>query len=848
MTKSPRDLRYDPIVSTFARHERAVRGVVMSLASTTRFMTSMPQRTIQPGSVSRRCRTVALTCRVMGKAETGRAGRGLVVLSSLFVILLATVACGDESVAAHAKQIEFFETKIRPLLVNRCYECHSGISRSLQAGLRLDSIAAILKGGDSGPAIVPGKPEESLLIESIRYESNEMPPYGKLNDKEIAALTKWVELGAPWSNKVATPIQSKETVYDWEIAREHWAWQPLRKVEPPAAQNHERTRNPIDQFVAAGLRGTGLKQPGTATAPVFVRRVFFDLVGMPPTPDELKDWVGRLGEGAGSELNDSAVSQLVNTLLGRPQYGERWGRHWLDVARYSDTGGWTQDNRSRPMAWHYRDWVIKAFNTDMPYNEFVRRQIVGDEIDRESAIATGFFALGPTYASDGGDPESIAQAKSETLDDRVDTFSRAFLGLTVSCARCHDHKFDPIPTQDYYSIAGVFNNTQEGETPLVDGHVIRDFHDHQRPINQLRDKISKTRRKAIQEKRKVSEEEQDQIEKWQKEADELNAKSPPKYDFAHTIHDSSSDDMRVALRGNLLKPGQVAPRRFLRIVSGEDREKFTEGSGREQLADAVVDHNNPLTARVFVNRVWLNHFDRALVRTPNNFGMLGEKPTHPELLDWLAATFIESAWSIKSLHRLIMTSATYRSSSKFDETAFATDGDNRSVWRMNPRRMDVETWRDSLLAVTGEMDTTIGGPSVDNIVRSNRRTLYAKVSRNNPLDSDEFLRLFDFPIPRASSAKRTSNVVPQQFLFMMNSQFMLDRARMFANRLHKEHVEVKPQIEQAYALLYGRKPTAREIQVATRYLVWETPLGSQTDRWQQYCQVLLSTNEFMFIR
>jgi hypothetical protein len=764
-------------------------------------------------------------------------------LSSLLIIL-AAVACADESVADDAEHIQFFETEIRPLLVNRCYECHSGISQTLKAGLRLDSKAAILKGGDSGPVLVPGKPKESLLIESIRYESNEMPPNEKLNDRQIAALTKWVKLGAPWPKEAA--MQSKETGYDWEGMRKHWAWRPIRKVEPPAAGNDERIKNPIDQFVTAGLRDAGLKQPESATATVFVRRVFFDLIGMPPAPGELKDWAGRVV--AGNEWNDSAVSQLIDTLLDRRQYGERWGRHWLDVARYSDIGGWTQDNKPHPMAWRYRDWVVAAFNTDMPYDKFVRQQIVGDKIDRQAAIGTGFFALGPTYSSDGGDPESIAQAKSETLDDRVDTFSRAFLGLTVSCARCHDHKFDPIPTQDYYSIAGVFNNMREGETPLVDGKVIRDYHDYQKPIKALQVKIKTTRKKASQKKRAVSKEEQKQIKMWQKEADDLKSKAPVKYAFAHTVHDSGSYHMKVALRGNLLKPGQVAPRRFLRIVAGEDRVQFTEGSGRKQLADAVVDPNNPLTARVIVNRIWLNHFGRALVRTPNNFGTLGEKPTHPQLLDWLAATFIESGWSIKSLHRLIMTSETYRSSSALNKAAFAIDGDNRLIWRMNPRRMDVETWRDSLLAVTGEMDATPGGPSVDNIVSSNRRTLYAKVSRNDPQNSDEFLRLFDFPIPRASSAKRTSNVIPQQFLFMMNSRFMLDRAKALALRLRKESGTVEERIQRGYVLLYGRQPSKRELRAAFRYLEAEAPSESTLKPWQQYCQVLLSANEFMYIR
>jgi hypothetical protein len=306
--------------------------------------------------------------------------------------------------------------------------------------------------------------------------------------------------------------------------------------------------------------------------------------------------------------------------------------------------------------------------------------------------------------------------------------------------------------------------------------------------------------------------------------------------------------MHVALRGNLLKKGPLAPRRFLRIVAGEERTHFNDGSGRTQLADAVADPKNPLTPRVIVNRIWLNHFGRALVRTPNNFGVLGEPPTHPELLDWLAATFVESGWSIKSLHRTVMTSATYRRSSKFNDTAFNADGDNRFLWRMNPRRMVVETWRDSLLGVTGELDTEIGGPSIDNIVDSHRRTLYAKVSRNDPQRSDEFLRLFDFPIPRASSAKRTTNVIPQQFLFMMNSRFMLDRARALADRLQKTEDLPQGRIEQAYILLYGRQPTERELQTANSYLQSVSSLDGELDRWQQYCQVLLSSNEFMFVR
>ena len=740
-----------------------------------------------------------------------------------------------------AAQVEFFEKKVRPILVNHCYECHSGIVGVVgRSGLRLDSREAVLKGGDSGPAIILGKPDESRMIRFIRHQGKKMPGLSKpkLKDDQIAALAKWVEIGVPWS---AVKVKSKEETYDWANVRKHWAWLPVRKGMPPPIKG-ARVVNPIDQFVAVRLHKVGLKQPLSVRTSIFVRRVFLDLIGLPPLPDELEKWTGQLGGDNAADLNYQAVMALVDDLLKRPQYGERWGRHWLDVARYSDTGGWTQDNRAKPSAWQYRDWVVRAFNEDLPFNEFVRHQIVGDQLGYKASPGTGFFALGPTYSSDGGDPESTAQAKSETLDDRVDTFSRAFLGLTLACARCHDHKFDPIPTQDYYSIAGVFQNTREGETPLADEKAIGAYHHARQPIYRLHDKIRESKKK------KQNEEIKKQIAAWQKEIKELEKKSPPKFPVAHTIHDSGNKDMHVALRGNILKRGELAPRRFLRILTGDQREHFKEGSGRIQLAEAVVNPKNPLTARVFVNRVWQHHFGQGLVRSPDNFGKLGEAPTHPELLDWLAATFMEQGWSVKSLHRIILTSATYQSSSTFNKRAFDKDGDNRTLWRVTPRRMDVETWRDSLLVVTGELDLKSGGPAVDNIVNSKRRTLYAKVSRNAPLTSDEFLRLFDFPIPRASAAKRTANVIPQQFLFMMNSRFMLDRARALAARLEKETPDQSSRITRAYSLLYGRQPTERELSVATVFLEGKPTAEIKLTRWQQYCQILLSANEFMYIR
>lgn len=503
-----------------------------------------------------------------------------------------------------ATHFDFFESQVRTLLVNRCYECHSGIAVWNQADLRLDSRDAILKGGKSGPAIILGKPNESRLIEYVQHRGKIKMPKGrpKLSDSEIVSLVKWVELGAPWP-KIEPKLSGDE--YDWEKARQHWAFQPIRKQE-----------GSVDQFISNGLKTAGLKSPPQAQSSIFVRRAFLDLIGLPPTPAELQRWSDRLDD----EFDQTTVLELVNDLLSRPQYGERWGRHWLDVARYSDAGGWTQDNRPTPSAWQYRDWVVRAFNKDLPYNDFVRHQIYGDYIDSDAAIGTGFFALGPSYMSDGGAPEGLAQAKAETLDDRVDTFSRGFLGLTLSCARCHDHKFDAIPIVDYYSIAGIFSNSGEGERPLARGEEIKAYHDYFKPIYELHRRIGKHREDAATENRPVSQEEQSQIDAWEKEAKKLESEAPPKYAFAHTLHDRSSEDMHVALRGNLLKRGPLAPRRFLRVLSHlETGDGYSEGSGRRSLAESVVSPNNPLTARVLVNRLWLHHFGKALVRTPGQF-------------------------------------------------------------------------------------------------------------------------------------------------------------------------------------------------------------------------------------
>ncbi len=737
-----------------------------------------------------------------------------------------------------AEQVEFFESRIRPIFDNECYDCHSSRAKKLKGDLHLDTRAGMFKGGESGAAIVPGKPDESRLIKAVRYkdEDTAMPPKKRLSEAQVADLETWVRLGAPWPEKDGVELAAtvEKQGYDWAKFRaEHWAFRKVQKGEPPKVKNAAWVRNPIDQFVLARLQAAKLKPAPPAEKSVLIRRAYLDLTGLPPAPEEVTAFLADKSPGA--------FDKVVDALLASPQYGERWGRHWLDVARYSDGLGGFLDAEALPEAWRYRDWVVAALNRDMPYDQFMRAQIAGDLIsdDRNLAIATGFFAVGPTYISDGGDPEATAQAKAETLADRVDTFSRAFLGLTVACARCHDHKFDPITARDYYALAGIFDNSKAGLVSIAPREVVAAFDAAQKAIKEQEKKIKAAGPNDATEP---------QVPELKAELERLKKAAPPEYPKAHLLADQGNKDMPVAIRGDLRKPGEPAPRRFLQILAGENPPTFKEGSGRRQLADAVADPANALTARVIVNRVWKHHFGQALARTPSNFGVIGEKPTHPELLDWLAATFVEQSWSLKELHRLILLSSTWQMSSRHRADAFAKDGENRLLWRMNARRLEVESWRDSLLAVTGELDRALGGPPTDKILESNRRTLYGKVSRNGDrFLSDEFLRLFDFPAPRVTSEQRTTSTVPQQHLFMMNSGFMAARAKALAARLQRESGEDRARITRAYQLLYSRAPAADETTLGRAFLA-DAAGGTTEARWNSYAQVLLSAHEFLQIQ
>ena len=749
---------------------------------------------------------------------------------------------------------DFFENKVRPLLVEHCYSCHSAEAEAkgkLKAGLHMDSLEGLKKGGDSGPALTPGDPAKSLILEAVNYQNEDMamPPKAKLDDIQIQILTEWVRMGSPWPGSVAAALAGAhgEEPYDWAKFRTcHWSFLPIAKSTPPEVREAGWVQSEIDRFVLARLEAAELKPNPPAERHLLIRRAYLDLTGLPPTPEQVTAFL--------ADESSAAFTKVVDSLLASTHYGERWARHWLDVARYSDGHGGFGDERALPNAWRYRDWVVAAFNSDMPYDQFVTRQIAGDMLkENPDPVATGFFVVGPTYRDDGGDPEAKAVFEAETLSDRVDTFSRAFLGLTAACARCHDHKFDPITIKDYYAIAGVFRNTGQQEHPVSPQAEVDAFEAAQASIREQDKQVhdflhaaAKRLEKQPNEVEAVLEDEpKRELSALRIRLEEMQKSAPAPYETAHCLQDAGTADMPVALRGDLRKPGEMVPRRFLEIIAGKDSPPFTEGSGRLELARSVVAANNPLTARVIVNRVWGWHFGEPLARTPSNFGTLGEKPTHPELLDWLAADFMEHGWSLKRLHRQVLLSSTWQMSSRFDKEKFTQDGDNRLLWRMNPRKLEAEAWRDSLLAVTGELEPAVGGPPTDAIWNSKRRTLYIKISRSGDVfESDDFLRLFDLPSPAATSEKRVTTTVPQQYLFMMNSAFMQARAETLGNWMRELPEELPQKLHAAYHRLYSRAPDPAEVELGTQWL----GLNSTPERWHGYAQVLLSAHELIQVQ
>jgi hypothetical protein len=743
--------------------------------------------------------------------------------------------------------VEFFEKKIRPVLVENCYSCHSTQAGKKKGGLTLDTQAALLKGGDNGTAIVPGKPDESLLLKALTHKGEtKMPPKGKLSDSVLSDFRHWVELGAPDPRTQAVTIAS---TIDWKKARVHWAFRPFARQPLPVVKDTSWAKTDIDRFILACLEAEGHHPVAAADKRALIRRATFDLTGLPPTPDEIDSFL--------KDNSEQAFERVIERLLASPHYGERWGRHWLDVARYAEDQAHTFGVKPNTEAFRYRDWIIGSLNADMPYDRFVKLQIAADQIDPEDTghhwPALGFFGLGAQYYKN----TDAARAAADELDDRVDTLSRGMLGLTISCARCHDHKFDPIPTQDYYSIAGIFYSCKLANLPMGSKEVTERFTAAQKKVQETDSRLKefvkseRTRLKCTEAElpKKLDDEGRAKLETMKGELEKVKKAMPPAPPMAHGLADATPTDLHVYLRGNPATQGDLAPRRFIRVIAGDDAPRFSKGSGRLELADAVASKDNPLTARVIVNRVWSWHFGRGLVGTPSNFGQLGERPTHPELLDDLTARFVENGWSLKWLHTEIMRSATYQLSSSCDSRGIERDPDIRLLGRANRQRLDVESWRDSLLAASGQLDCTTGGPTTDlGSTANRRRTVYGKISRH---ELNGLLRLFDFPDANITSERRTETTVPQQQLFVLNSPFFVGQAKALAARLNSEEKDDAARVRRAYLIAYGRPATDAEIALALRYLSGKDDPAeanrNQLTRWERYAQALLAGNEFLYV-
>jgi hypothetical protein len=758
------------------------------------------------------------------------------------VFLLAfalSVALSPRLIADEAEASAFFESKIRPVLVQHCESCHSVEAKKknkLRGGLLLDSKAGWQKGGETGPAVVPGKLDAGTVLEAIRYKTDlQMPPAGKLPEKVIADFEKWIQTGA-FDPRIGEGKAIQTAELNLEKGRQFWSLQPPKMPSvPQIAQPVLPIRDPIDAFIQARWKEHGLKPVGFADPRTLLRRVTFDLTGLPPSPEDMEAFL--------KDPSPEAFARRVDELLARPQYGERWARHWLDVARYAEDQAHTFAVTPKTNAYLYRDWVVQAFNADMPFDEFVMLQLAGDLLPEKKydlftrVTGLGFLGLGAEYYKNTAREQAIA----EELDDRVDVVSRAFLGLTVSCARCHDHKFDPIPTKDYYSLAGLFYGTNMTNIPLVPDEEVKAYNKAQAKIKEANETLKKAQNAAKDKKDdpKLAQAVKDAMAEV-KTAQEASPKPP----LAAHVLSGKGNGMKVYIRGNPATRGEDAPKGFLQVISKSDDKRGSEFS-RLDLAERIATPENPLTARVIVNRVWAWHFGRGLVNTPSNFGALGDRPTHPELLDYLAVEFVNHGWSLKWLHRQILNSSVYALASVPSAENNAIDAANVYLWRGTRRRLDVEAWRDSLLAISGNLDSTLGGPTFNlNDADAKRRTLYAKISRH---ELNGLLRLFDFPDANVTADKRSITTVPQQQLFTLNSDFMVNQARAFADRVAKLATTDEERVVAAYQFAFNRKPTAAEQKLALSFLQLPNQSEDKLTRWQQYAQALLASNEIMYI-
>jgi hypothetical protein len=786
------------------------------------------------------------------------------------MLFLAGKAClGSTDSTVEQENHDYFENQVRPLLHARCYKCHSIEAGKRKGGLYLDSRDGWATGGDSGPAITPGDPSKSLLIRAISYQDPDlqMPPKSKLTEEELGIFKKWVELGAPdprtgSSRKVGQKL-------DIEEGRRFWSFLPIADPDIPLVNRKDWPTKPLDHFILKRLETEGLNPVDDAGDRVLLRRVYYDLTGLPPTLEAMNEYL--------IEHSPHRYSRLIDRLLNSNRFGEKWGRHWLDLARYSDsTGG----GRSAilPNAWRYRNYVIDSFNHDKPFNRFIREQIAGDLMTYDSEeqrsaqlIATGFLSLGPKNL-DLQDKELL---RMNTVDEQIDTVGQVVLGMTIACARCHDHKFDPIPATDYYALAGIFRSTlclvrdnisRLTETTLPVSNERQQEHDN---YQELKKKLTSRIKKANSLKSKTSDS-NTALAELKKELKELESSAPLPLPKAIAVSDEEDvGDYNLCIRGNVHQPGPKVRRGFLQVSLpvGASAPEIREGeSGRRELADWLTDPAQPLTARVFVNRVWHHLFGLGLVATVDNFGRQGRRPTHPELLDFLARRFMNDGWSTKQLIRRIVLSRTYRLSSQFDENNSKIDPEAQFRWRMNRRRLSAEEIRDTLLAVSGNLhkkavdcplppaalkDTALNKAkfSIDEINNAPVRSVYLPVFREEGLNG--FFEVFDFANPGFTSGKRHVSTLPAQALFLMNSPWVMQYARDTAQSLLSEdHENPHDTLEAAFQRILGRPPLAVESRLALDYLETGRTADSEEARrevWPNLIHSLFASLDFRYL-
>jgi hypothetical protein len=787
-------------------------------------------------------------------------------------------ACAAE---ADAAGMAFFEKNIRPVLANSCYQCHSAEARNLKGELFLDSKQGMLNGGESGPVIVPGKPAESRLLQAIRRDGKlKMPPRDKLSRQVADNFAKWIGMGAP-DPRVANggnPVKSK---IDLEAGRKFWSFIPPDTPNTPVVADNAWPRGEIDRFVLAKLEANNLSPVRDATRHELIRRTYFDLIGLPPSPGQVAAFL--------SDTSANAFEKVVDELLRSPHFGEHWGRHWLDVARYSESNG-MERNFTYPHAWRYRDYVIDSFNDDKSFRRFVREQVAGDLLGRdkreptdEELVATGFLALGPKPLNQG----NKVLFKLDVVDEQIDVTTRAFLGLTVSCARCHDHKFDPIPTRDYYAMAGIFRST-DALYGTVNGQGNRQASDLHAIAGNEADRAEKTRKHdnslyRLNGRLLIMEEEMREyrekgsnatgnertrmraltrdIRDAQANIKSLEKKSPDA-DYAMGVRDGRIGDARVLVRGEIRNQGQTVKRGFPQVMDGVKAYPISNrSSGRLQLANWLTQPDNPLTSRVMANRIWHHLFGAGIVRTMDNFGATGERPTHPGLLDYLAVRFVGHDWSVKSMIREMVLSRTYQLSSDTMDANAAADPSNRFLWRMNHKRLGAEALRDAMLATSGRLDRQPAGGSVVtklgnvNVGRAQRqlsqmqrntsqRSVYLPILRNA---LPEMMRLFDTAEPSLIVGKRNETTVPTQALYLMNNPFVIGQAFNMAKRV-MDTAEGRPDgIRLAYELAFARAATDDEVSRAHEFLNSVAEEKDRPGQWTVLCQALLASAEFRYI-